>query len=495
MPFRRGVPHVGVFGVLFFAAALFLRLALVSKGPFHSDTMSLALSARQTLETGRLQYTHGDGHPFAVVVAAAFVVLAKAGGSSDIVFAVNLMSVVFGAVSVALLFLVTGKMFGPRAAAAAGFLGVFFAPHVAVSTFGSSMTLAMSLALASLWFLLRYLQPAHRTRDLAGAAVCLGLCGATRLSEMVFAVPLGFLLATAALPLSERLRSFGRAAILTLGTCLLFFLPLLAGVGTAQFRFVLTNPYQAVFMGPFSSKLMLSFAFLLKGVGLFGCGVSLAGVCGLIRARQGRLLLFLALWFVVFQFLYGNLSSVAMRYLIVGWFPLVILEGYALDRLFSAHRTVLSVSAWVLLGILAVRVLEFLPVLAFRHARSLQIEFARWVGRTTDPKSVIIAVDERQIIGTYGRRPTLGHPTDADPASIELYFRESVDPLLASGIPVYIISSAMAYDTQGVFYRAVHDRYRLAERGARVIEDWHHVLLGSRFLREDLFEIQRKEGP
>ncbi len=478
--------------VALFAAALCVRLAFISKGPFHSDTLSLALSAQETLETGRFYYTHGDGHPFAVLVAVFFIAGVKLLGGSDIVFAVNLMSVVCGALSVALLFLAAEKMFGFKAAAAAGLLGVFFPPHVAVSAFGSSMTPAMCLALAGLCLLLRFTQETRRPRDVVAAAFFLGLCGATRLAELLLVIPFVFLLLTAPLPRRDRLQALGRAAAVTLGTVLLFYIQLFIQKGAAPFHFALTDPYQAVFLGPFSKNLPMSFLWFVGGFGPYGCVVILGGICGLVLARELRYLVFFLLWFAVLQFLYGNLTCAAMRYFVAAWFPLVIIEGYALGRAFSTRRPLIVASAWIVLGILCARLLVFLPALTFRHGHSLQIEFAQWLAGKTDPKGVVIAVDESQIIATYAKRRTMRQPLDADPVSIQAFFDETLDPFLDEGVPVYIVSSALAYDKDGVFPRALDERYDFLDLGARVNEDWHHILLGQKFFKEHLFEVLRR---
>jgi len=477
--------------IFIFATALCLRLAFISKGPFHSDTLSLALSAQETLATGRFHYTHGDGHPFAVILAAFFLTVVRLAGGADIVFAVNLMSVVCGALSVVLLFLAAEKMFGFKAAAAAGILGIFFPPHVALSTHGSSMTPAMCLALASLYFLLRYTQETRR-RDLVAAAFFLGLCGATRLAEIVLVAPWGFFLLTAALPRRDRWRGLGLSAAVTLGTVLLLYIQLFIQAGLAPFHYALTNPYQAVFLGFFSEVLPRSFLWLVSGFGPYGCVVIVGGIAVLLLAREWRHLVFLILWFAVLQFLYGNLTCLAMRYLVAGWLPLVIIEGYALGRAFSTRRPLIAAAAWIAVAVLCARLSVFVPTLMFRHERSLQIEFAQWVARRTDPEGVVIAVDEGQIISHYANRCAIRQPLDADPVSIKAFFDGTLEPLLEKGVPVYIVSSALVYDNKGAFAQALDERYDFRDLGVRVNEDWHHVLLGQDFFREYLFEVVRE---
>ena len=477
--------------VFIFAAALCLRLALMSKGPFHVDVLRLALAAQETLETGRLHYAHGDGHPLAVLFGALSIAILKVFGVSDIVFGLNVVGVVCGALSVVLLFLVVERMFGFHTAVVAGLLLTFFPPHVAVSTFGKSLTPAMCLALASLYFLLGFIQDVTRRRDLLTAGVFLGLCGAARLSEMVFALPLGFLLLSASLPVRRRLRALGLLAFAAFATVLLFYIPLLSQKGMASLHFALTNEYQAVFLGSFSKVLPLSFAWLYSGFGLYACGLILAGIGGMVFSRRFRLLTFLILWFAVFHFLYGNLSSSGMLYLVVAWLPLLILEAHAFGRIVSDRRRLIVVSGWILLGVVCVRLMMFVPVLLFRHDHALQVDFARWVGRKTSPQGLVLAVDEGPFIEYYAKRPLLPHPIDGNPASIKRFFDETIDPLLAQGRPVYVIDSALAYDSRGIFLRALNDRYDFLDMGELMNEDWHHVLLRHEFSPEKLYEIVR----
>ncbi len=473
---------------LLFAAAFCLRLAFISKGAFHSDALDLAMSSEKTLQTFRLQYEHGTGYPLTVLFGALFIAVFRLFGAQDAVFCVNVMSAFFGAAGVVLLYLLAERLFDARRAASAALLMIFFSSHLAISTFGKSLTISICFVLASAWFCLRYSRDARRP-DLFFAAVFLGFCAASRLSDAVAAVPLVFLLCVRRAPWRDRARDIVVFGVLSMATTALYYVPMLMENGVAPFVSVITHKNEAAFLGFFSPVLRYSFRLLQEAFKPEGIVVILAGAGLMLIHRRVTALVFLAIWFLTFQFFYGNISSSGTRYLVIGWLPLVLAQGY----FFGGWKGKASLAADVLLVlVVAAGVLRVYPVLEFRHQHDMQGDYARWVASLTGPEDAVIAIDEAPFIWYYAKRDTISWQAECDDASVDAFFREKVDGTLRKRHRVFLMGTSFSYDHCGKIKKRLDRDYTLVPIGRKLNEDWHHALLNQTIMNERLWEVRTK---
>jgi energy-converting hydrogenase Eha subunit A len=474
--------------VFLFATAFSLRIGFLSKGPFHIDAIDLALCSQETLRTLRIHYEHGTGYPLTVLLGSFSILFFKIFGVTDPVFCVNVMSAFFGALGVALMFLFVERLFDERRALVTASLMAFFAPHVAISTFGKSLTLSICFALAACYFALRYGFEGRRLY-LVAAAFFLGFCAASRLSDALIIIPMVFLVWLRPGRAGEKLRAAVVLAAIGFMTAALYYVPFLCEKGLAPLVRVITQKNEAAFLGFFSPVFKFSFLWLLSVLDLPGVLVVLCGIGFLLIHRRLRHLFFLALWFLVFQFFYGNVSSSGVRYLVIGWLPLLVLQGYFLGmfkgRLFWASS--------LLLVVLAVGpLLQAAPALEFRHRRALQVEYAQWVASKISPQDLVVAVDEGIFIQVYGGRDVLHQDAGCDEAKLDAFFTKGIDGALAEGRRVVMVGSAFAYDPCFMFEKRIKKDYDRVYLGSRLNEDWHHVLLNQRLFQEGLWEIRKK---
>jgi len=484
-----------VFLVLLFGLAFFVRLMLISKGPFHYDTLDLANAAQKTLSTHVLHYEHGSGYPLTVIIAAVFISLLRLFGATDPVFCVNMMSVVFGAAGVVMFFFLVEKLFDTRRAFFAGLLLACFGAHIAISTFGKSLTLSIFFALASAYFLLCYLKDGRRICFFYAVAF-LGFCAAARLSDFLVFIPLVYLLARYGSSAQGRFRDICVLAGLSLCAAFMYYLPMLMQEGFSQFRDVLSTSRQASFLGPVSFLLHKSFGWLWDAFRPEGVIVAVCGGGFLYIHRRLKELVFLLLWFYVFQLFYGNVSSSGTRYLVIAWLPLIAAQGYFLGSYRSrASYGAFAIFFWLLLAGLW----RDVPALEFRHRHALQVDFARWVAATVPADSAVIAVDEAIFLKSYAPNEIIVRPVTCDPAEMDAFFRETIDPILLSGRRVFLVHSSFAYDECRVFRKSVGRHYRFKAVGGKVNEDWHHALLNQVLFKEYLYELKprkdRGKGP
>ncbi|MFA5039441.1 MAG: DUF2723 domain-containing protein [Candidatus Omnitrophota bacterium] len=487
---------------LLFVFAFIVRFWLISKGPFHYDALDLAIQAQKTLETGALHYEHGSGYPLTVIFGAVFIGISRFFGVTDPVFSVNFMSVFFGACGVVAFFFLLEKLFSPvpgrpqedagcpsRVAAYGALLLSCFSPHVAISTFGKSLTLSIFLALSSAYFLLCFLRDGRRA-CLFWAAFFLGFCGAARLSDLLV-LPALLILFFALGGLSvARLKEAVLFTGVALGTSLIYYVPMLMESGAGQFMDVLSKSEQASFLGIFSFILPKSLKWLMGSLRPEGAVIALAGFGLLWIHRRRKELAFLLAWFLILHFFYGNVSSSGTRYLVIAWLPLLAAQAYFLGNF--RNRAVYATIA-ILLWLSAAGLYDNLAAMAFRHRYALQVDFARWVEKNTPPGSAVIAVDEALFLDHYTARDIVRRPVTCDDEKMEAFFAKDIEPAMAQGRRVFLVSTSFAYDRCRVFRKALKSRYELKTVGRHLNEDWHHTLLNKYLFWESLSELRKKE--
>lgn len=515
---RRGISLMALF-IFSFS----MRFMLISKGPFHLDALDLVVTAQKTLDTRMLHYEHGTGYPLTVLCASFMMIIFKFFGITDSVFCVNFMSVLAGSVSVILLFFVVEKLFDPltpplsreaqgfsegpligcpkggkkriggegfhshRAFFSALLLSCFM-PHLAISTFGKSLTLSICLGLASAYYMLVYSRT-NKHRFLIYSAVFLGFCAAARLSDILVCLPIIFLYFSVGKINYERLKSFIVFMIVFILTGLIYYLPMLLDRGFEQFTYVLQHENEARFMGVFSRVFKHNLIRMIKIFDVSGVILIAVGfVCMIIR-KHYRQVIFLLSWFFPLFVFYAGISSCGPRYLVIAWIPLLIAQGYFLGG-FRGRKGLAVLILVLLMNI--VNFSRYVPALAFRHFYSLQEEFARWIGEKTPSNAVIVAVDEGAFIQYYGNRQFLGRPVFEKKSQVDDFFQQLND-LLAQGRDLYIISSAFgAYDDTKTFKKRLFKNYSMLFIGRKVNEDWHHSLLQPYFFNESFFKIEKK---
>lgn len=481
----------GIFLVLIFAFAFSIRFLLISQGPFHLDALDLALQAQKTLQDFSLHYEHGSGYPLTVLVGAVFMAVFRIFGVTDPVFTVNVMSVFFGAAGVLAFFFLCEKLFDTRRAVFAALLLSCFGPHVAISTFGKSLTLSIFLSLTSAFFLLSYLKGEGRSR-LFFSAFALGFCGAARLSDLLAALPLLILFFSFGGLRFVRIREAVAWGLIALLTTSVYYVPMFLDKGAEQFMMVLSSEQQARFLGPFSFIFSRSLGWLLSSLRPEGMLLALAGFG--IMGIQGRRkeFRFLFFWALIFQLFYGNVSSSGVRYLVIGWVAFLAAQAYFLGN-FKNRGAYVSIA--LLVWITTASLYQDLPTLVFRHRHNLQKDFARWVETKTPPDALVLAVDEALFLKFYGSREITERVVTCDPAEMEKFLQLSVCPALKSGRKVFVVSSAFTYDACRVFRKTLEKKYDVKNVGSRQNEDWHHALLNQTLFQESLYELKIKERP
>lgn len=475
--------------LILFLFSFFIRFSFISKGPFHYDTLDLMKASETTLDTLHLQYEHGAGYPLTVICGAFFIYIFRLFGINDPVFCVNFMSVFCGSLSVLVLFLLVEKMFNFNKGMFSAIIFSVFAPHVAISTFGKSLTLGILFSLLSAYYMYCYVLES-KTKDLIYSALFIGFCAAARLSDALMILPILFVFFSGSKIDLRRIKEFFIFIFIFSSVLIIYYLPMLMQKGVAQLTGTLNAIQQASFLGPFS---VVFFKILpwTPEVFLFGGFIlAIGGFVVMYLEKRFREFIFLLAWFLITYFFYGNISSCGIRYLVIAWIPLVIAMGYFLGK----TRSMRFYFALFLVFIFAITsFLLFYPALEFRHNYALQVDFAKLVGSRTAPTDIIIAMDEDIFIKYYAKRRTISYPVWANEKQAD-NFLNRVEKILERGQNVYCISSIFcSYDYNGKIEKKLFDRFEVIPVACGLNEDWHHALLNQSIFIEKLYKIKLRQ--
>ena len=248
------------------------------------------------------------------------------------------------------------------------------------------------------------------------------------------------------------------------------------------------------FRGLFSEYLHTSLVFLKINYTPLGIALGFGGWAVLLL-KQRQLAIFLMVWFFIFLFTWGNLSTIVPRFFVVMVPALIAGQCYALSLLFSGSKILRWVAFALLLAILVMQAQVILPGLIYRHQGSAVRDFSMWVGQVTEPNARVIGGDERFFISYYGNRQEVGRPSCAVGCSQQELeaFRQQVDAWLLQGVPIYMTNTALLADNpNGEFSSFVETHYQKLYIGEHFTEDWHQDGYKFRVGYEKLFRLYLK---
>ena len=508
-------PSIWAIGfLLLFLAGFGLRAALVSLGPYHSDTLAYANCVKASVDQKRVVGLHGHGYPLTAILGAGFYQWTASWWGGDPVRAVNAFNVILSSAAFLPFFYIAAALLSRPGAAAASLLFLVNPLLLSVSEYGNSHAPALLFSLLSLCFLLSY-QKSGRGGLFFLSGLFFGLAGAARIQDAVvlivpwtycfFAFPQAACCGT--LPGAPGCKTAGRylsGAGLAFGVILGFYGLLKTGraapIDARLLAFNIVEPYRDMAS---LYHLRLSLGYLVDIFSIPGLLAAALGLGSLFRSRR-PLAIFLTLWFGVPFLLLGNHFMVTPRWLVPALIPVLLAEGELFARMFaSAVRPVRLAAALLLVGLLTVSLARIIPVLWFRHIRALTPDYARWVGAVTEPDAVIVVGDDGPFISRYGNRQTLRQiVTDttyfqkADTLRKELKdYKDRLTGYLNAGTPVYVTEIGLKSSNQGVFYFFMTKYFRVKYVGEAPFEVWHRSCLRQKILTIKLYKIERRNPP
>ena len=489
-----------------FLLCLAVRIALISKGPYHVDTLSIVIQAQATLKDHQLHFLFGTGYPLIVLLAAGFIWLGERVGAGDPVLAVNAMSVIFSSLTVVFAYYVGKALLNPLAGIISALILSVSPIFLGLSVYGKSHMPSLLLLMAGIYFLIRY-HHAYSWRLLFLSALLLGLAGATRLQDLclmsaallfLFFVPPDAVKISCPRPAEVFVRFFlwgGFIVFVLLAFHAPFFLQENRDAYINQLRRFWAAGLTDNYLGPASPRLLLSGVYLVKTLTEVGALLSVLGLL-LLVFRRWRVGVFLALWVAVPVLFYGNLNTTSTsRFFVLVLPPLCFPIGYCLSGFLRKGRAFLLSGLMVFIIIISLLFQYMLPKLWVRHTTAALPEYCLWVAQITEPDAVIIAGDEALFMIFYSKRQTFVRPRSLDRLSDAQIsdFKKAVDGFLSLGRPVYISAPALyAHDKNKHFSGALEADFCFVPVGRHRYEDWHLGSMTLQIYHFALYKVEKK---
>ncbi len=494
---RSAIPMAMVLFLLSFV----LRYSLISKGMYHLDTLNLVQKTDVFLQTGDFQGQFGPGYPLMMVLCIVFTVILQMLGHADTVFAVNMVSVLFSAASVPLLYLIGRKIYDAPAATMASLLFSVSPIYLGVSVYGKSHAPTVFFLLLAVLFLIRYLSGERRS-DLIWGSVALGLMGSSRVQDLILmAIPIACFFSVSLLvkrrPIGKILSRLSLASLIVVMIVVVFHIPYILSGLDSQYSSDMSDFWASGltrnFKGLVSASLMRTLYFFEINMERIGMIAALFGLGYLIRARRFLWLGFMVLWILVPVLFYGNLHTTAPRFFTLILPPIYLCQGYFFAQLMRCNRifTVIGLAVFVVAFTLPLSTIS--RNLIIRHQHDHIGNYAQWVVDRTEPDAAVIMCDEKYFVSHLASREMVGRPLQFDHVDDRaLYeFKQRLDQILAEGRPVYITSTGLYfYDPDSAFSNFVKRHYRLTDLGWRWYEDWHRGEIFQDVIRSHLYRLE-----
>jgi hypothetical protein len=462
------------------------RLVLRNNGLFHHDSVCIAEAVEATVEESTLHPVWLQDPPvggrYGLVLVNAFIhavdrrILGGASAERDLLFS----AAFFGSLAVGMLYLLAREiqLSRPVAAGAAVLLSlnpVFFSETAGAKEHG----LALFLALIALWLAARAARTSSPTIALVGGLVG-GASGFVRESAALAAVPALIILVSGQGGRRRRtLPAFVLGASIPLGLLL-----------WVQWEWVETFRRVTGYRG-FDPFLMgMALKDVTASITPAGYAFLLAG--GVVSVKNPKLLAFTA-WLLVTFFYFANLSQYSARFLIETFAAAALLIGAGVDRLLGRWRAA-HAAAIILLAV--VPFAQTWRVLAYRHEHIGGKETGRILAERTPANAVVFAMDDAPFVRYYGRRDALqfriSEPEDPRATRDEiLAFCYQLAGYIRQGRPVYLLKTALAYDTPDrLLGRALRSGFESRPVATFKSEDYHRASIRGATFDQELIELR-----
>jgi len=504
--------------ILLFLLNFFISFFAMNAGLFHSDSVNLAQTIEKTYATGKLQPGPNGRYGTIIINSLLHYPFHLFGRSAD--FTVRFSGILFHSLSIIMLFFFINELFADGIMAFFVSLLFSFVPfYFSPNTYGKEHGLGMTVLFVSLFLLCR------GTRNGSLFLICISsflMAATVTIREaMLLSLPLYFILffhprillrkESARVSANEDVFSLRKLFLAlirdnyaiefpvyarklkyvlaaTLPFCLLFsflFYGYLFKVIHNSFSF---GPATcSVFFGLFSPILKLACKDILTGVSALVLILFILGARKMIADKKLFLTLFFFLWLMII-FYVGNISLYSARYLDIVVVPIFVFAGYYVRDMYKIYKII----AMVTVLICVLHMLFFSSkMLATRHLWCGPKEFALYVKDHTEPDAVVIAIDEYPFIEYYSHRTTLVPRVSMDRRDV-VEFNRKLSGYIRNDTPVYLISSAFAYDDRTGLRKNLLTNFELYFIGEKFNEEFHRPEFSLQTFKERLYRLNPK---
>lgn len=484
------------FAIIFLFLLNFLTgLVFVNEGLFHFDSVFLAQAVEKTFHTGVLSPAVQGRYGSVVVSFLVSLPFLISGLYSD--FVINLSSILFHSLSVAVLFLFVRELFNDNRQAFYCALLFSFTPFYFIpNTYGKEHGTSIFFLILS--FLLLYRGVNKKSSFLVVLSTLIFVFAITTRESVLVTVPLFLLLFFRPKIAIRPLRLVFHQDSLDVKLLISFILPLIAAFSFVLFIYLKDAIFRSIFLQNTTSS--ISFVGLLSAnffYALYALGQSIPmlvfilfilGIFKMVAARKLFPALFLLFWFMLIFYI-ANTSSFVPRYLDIVIIPVYVFASYMLSKQYIKNRIITSA---VVVYLVVDMFIFMCPMLIFRHQYNGEKRFALFVKEKTDNNAVIIALDDAPFIEYYAKRKTITCNV-FDQKDIDKFVL-TISEYLRKGIPVYLLESAItSYDSE-YFHEALFVNFGITIVGVRLWEDYHSAEEGFGLRYKRLFKVHLKRG-
>ncbi|HQP91680.1 MAG TPA: glycosyltransferase family 39 protein [Candidatus Omnitrophota bacterium] len=303
--------------VSIFLLAFSIRFFFMSRGGFNTEATQIISAAQKTAGTGILREVQTGSGPMAVMFGLFFMKIFSFFGAQDPSIGANFMSVLAGSFTVIAFFAFLEKLLSFKKAVLSSLILCFFGPHIEISTFANGIVLSMLMYLGSMICMIEFREKALKPY-LFFSGILAGLAVSARMVDLVILLPVSFLFFYSR-PFEKR----------SLGLFAAFLFLFALTVEIYYFSYIFEKGGRFFISGldylkniHFDPKSLLDLAYILMPEGLI---LACAGISYMLLKKHIMQFIFLILWFVVMQYVYGNQEGA--RYLVVSCLPLIAASG------------------------------------------------------------------------------------------------------------------------------------------------------------------------
>ncbi|MFC2162080.1 glycosyltransferase family 39 protein [Candidatus Altiarchaeota archaeon] len=451
--------------IVLFLLAFLVRYHFMGAGLFHTDSVIGARAAEDTIATGRLHYLQGRlGYPGEAILNTLTFAVFRLFGAETAEYSTLFSGVLFGALCVPVIYLLTRKLFdSDNAGIYAALILTFFPIHLSLSTYGKGHGMELFFLLTAGYLAL--LAGQRKTLKLKILAACvLGFTLSIRqTSALVFPAFLLFYFrgdppvlikkkgGKTKFKLEKKTGELAKDLALLIIPVFIIFYAMFLPKMLDKPDFSLIETFQSVGaetnrgFGLFTPMLTLSLTWATVSVTELGWLAALSGIY-LSWKKDKLTTIALVLWFLFLFFYLGNLISTSPRFVIPAMVIPIIFSSVSLDELRKKYGQ--QAVALVLIVLIIWMMRNIYDVIDYRSRYCGPCEFSKRIAEVTEPDSVIIAMDESQHYEYYSKRRAIGHPSGPDLAKPEKIKAslDLIDGLLRNGTGVYATTQGMGYD-------------------------------------------------
>lgn len=489
-----------------FVFSFFLRLSLISKGPFSLDSLLVVDAALKTIETRQLQYFHDFRYPLVIILQTGAINCFRLLSMDDPIYAYNFLSVVISSLGVCFYYDLAQRLFDRPAAFFSAIILSVCPIYLSLSVYGTGNVFSLLFLFMAVSYLLRY-GLEKKMKDIVSSAIFFGFMFAARMQDMIFLMPALFsclFMNEAAKVSYKSIRSkVGRFIVYLVGAVAIgiaFYLPVIFNSADSsqlyyRWSIVISKiPFDNL-LAFFCEAFFRNISFVIHSLSITGFVISVIGIVFLFFKKR-KVFYFCFLWIIVPLLLLSCLKFTGPRLLVLLVPPFILSQGYLLSEMFKRGKVFSLISIALFVGISYSIFLTIHPVLLHRHQKALLPEYANKIGEISAPEDVIICHDEALFISYYAKRNTMIRPSEAELFSRDamMGYKNRIEAILRQGHDVYSTWPGIyASEHPQVFEYLIKKHFDIEEVAVMPYEDWHRGPTRQRIYSFPIYKIKEKK--